>query len=352
MARILQRDPPEVAMVGRRMALQGVAGAAITWLGGDRPALDARRVDNDATVVLLARVHGIDADQQARITAIFRASDRIGTGNSDVTEHPMDVATCAERRAAAAMAPDPAFARICGGPYMAPLYDPATQTPDDATACIDQFEFPDVPCAYPIVWERPSEAEDLCEAMGKRLCDAHEWEGACEGDLQPPDYAFELAEGEPPAAGARAMRVAHNQQYANPATRTWSYGPEYETAICATGSAKTAGCEGDDWDGCGSNTYPAGAFPSCRSPLGVYDLNGNVSETMNLPLAPDQLASNGTVELGVTEMKGSWFVFDEYRPHADWCRWRAPFWHGSHVRATDGYRSYHLGFRCCKTLDE
>ncbi len=33
----------------------------------------------------------------------------------------------------------------------------------------------------------------LCEAVGKRLCDAHEWEGACAGALLPPDYRFDLA---------------------------------------------------------------------------------------------------------------------------------------------------------------
>ena len=43
------------------------------------------------------------------------------------------------------------------------------------------------------------------------------------------------------------------------------------------------------------------------------------------------MASRGSTELGYTEMKGSWFIFDAYRAHEDWCRWRAPFWHGSRV---------------------
>ena len=41
---------------------------------------------------------------------------------------------------------------------MAPLYNPATEKAEDATACIDQFEFPDIPCAYPVVWVRAREA--------------------------------------------------------------------------------------------------------------------------------------------------------------------------------------------------
>jgi hypothetical protein len=35
------------------------------------------------------------------------------------------------------------------------------------------------------------------------------------------------------------------------------------------------------------------------------------------------MASRGSDSLGYTEMKGSWFIFDSYRAHEDWCRWRA-----------------------------
>jgi hypothetical protein len=98
---------------------------------------------------------------------------------------------------------------------------------------------------------------------------------------------------------------------------------------------------------CGSNTYPAGDFPACHSPLEVYDLNGNAAEHMNLPLNPAQMSSRGSAELGYTEMKGIWFIFDTYRAHEDWCRWRAPFWHGSRVMDPHSHANYHLAFRCC-----
>lgn len=233
---------------------------------------------------------------------------------------------------------------------MAPLYDPASEEPEDACACIDQFEFPDIPCEYPVVWVRASEAAEICEAMGKRLCDAHEREGACAGALTPPDYRFDLAEGKSPEEAIRRMREAHNRKYGE--HKTWSYGEDYREGVCGCGSSKTPGCAGGGWKECGSNTYPAGFFPLCHSPLMVYDLNGNAAEHMNLPLAESQMASRGSRTYGYTEMKGSWFIFDSYRASEDWCRWRAPFWHGSRVLDPQSHHNYHLGFRCCKTVSK
>ena len=83
----------------------------------------------------------------------------------------------------------------------------------------------------------------------------------------------------------------------------------------------------------------------------VYDLNGNAAEHMNLPLNESEMASRGSRELGYTEMKGSWFLFDTYRAHEDWCRWRAPYWHGSRVMDEHSHSNYHLSFRCCKDLE-
>jgi formylglycine-generating enzyme required for sulfatase activity len=246
---------------------------------------------------------------------------------------------------------------------MAPLYDPVRVGPEQARACIDQFEFPGIPCELPVVWIRASEAAEVCEALGKRLCDAHEWEGACAGALLPPDYRFDLgtsprppARGERPqdafgtdaATAARRMRAAHNR--AHQAERSWSYGPAFRSGVCGTSSHKSPGCPGGGWDRCGSNTFPAGSFPECRSPLGVFDLHGNAAEHMNLPLDESQMSSRDSRKLGVTEMKGSWFAFDDFKAHEDWCRWRAPYWHGSRVRDPKSHANYHLGFRCCKTV--
>jgi hypothetical protein len=300
---------------------------------------------------LLASEHGLGDEQVAAIEAIFNRSSVLSQGNPAITQHPMTPATCRERRRAAGLVDrDPEFERICHGPYMAPLYDPAVQHPEDATACIDQYEFPDVPCTFPVVWIKTSEAAEVCEAMGKRLCDAHEWEGGCAGALGPADYRFDLATGRSAEDAVRAMRSAHNSKYSP--TKAWSYGPAFAKGICAQASTKSPSCNGGDWKACGSNTYPTGSFPACRSALDVYDTNGNAAEHMNLPLASDQMASTGSGVLGVTEMKGSWFIWDSYQAHEDWCRWRAPYWHGAPVRSDYSHHNYHLGFRCCKTLPE
>jgi formylglycine-generating enzyme required for sulfatase activity len=298
----------------------------------------------------LQAVHGLTEPQMNRLRAIFERSGVAGQGNPAISVHPETPEQCAAKLARQNVSyASSSFEKICGAKFMAPLYDPARQTAEDAKACIDQFEFPDMPCAYPVVWVKAREAAEICEAEGKRLCDAHEWEGACDGALEPPDYRFDLAKGVDASTGIARMRAAHN--LANAPAQRWSYGPSYERGICATNSFKSANCPGGGWSVCGSNTYPTGDFPACRSPLGVYDLNGNAAEHMNLPLDLSQAASAGSKTLGYTEMKGSWFIFDRYRAHPDWCRWRAPYWHGSRVRDEHSHANYHLGFRCCKTLE-
>ena len=297
----------------------------------------------------IAAVHGYTPQQMDEVRALVLGSGYMGQGNPAITVHADTRAACTARLANAAIDYRNAdFENICGAKYMAPLYDPAHENAAQARACIDQFEFPNIPCEYPVVWVKASEAAQVCTALGKRLCDAHEWEGACDGAVQAPDYRFDLAEGMAMGAAVARMRAAHNQAHGRQAS--WSYGPQFKRGACAQDGRKSASCAGGGYTQCGSNTYPTGDFPTCRSPLGVYDLNGNAAEHMNLPLNAEQMASTGSRVLGVTEMKGSWFIFDTYRAHPDWCRWRAPFWHGGRVMDAHSHANYHLGFRCCKTV--
>jgi hypothetical protein len=330
-----------------RVLVWGALAVSGVVLVGQPPSLQEQ---NEALFRQLQRVHGLSDAQMSDIRKIFAKSGYMGQGNPAITRHPVTPEESqAKLKRLSIDYSNPRFEKICGAKYMAPLYDPATQRPEDAKVCIDQFEFPDIPSAYPVVWVKTREAAEVCRVMHKRLCDAHEWEGACAGSLQPPDYRFDLARGLSPAAAVERMRAAHNQTYGP--GKSWSYGPTYQKGVCATSSQKSPGCDGGGWTKCGSNTFPAGDFPACHSSLDVYDLNGNAAEHMNLPLNESQMASLGSRELGYTEMKGSWFIFDTYRAHEDWCRWRAPYWHGSRVMDEHSHANYHLGFRCCESLE-
>ncbi|WP_417589123.1 SUMF1/EgtB/PvdO family nonheme iron enzyme [Pararhodobacter oceanensis] len=301
---------------------------------------------NEQMLSEMQSVRGVSSRAMARVREIFAASSWIGQGNPAVTRHPLTPEQAAQRLGGSVDSVrrqyrNARFERICGHPYEVPLYDPATQRPEDATVCAFMFEYPNVPLAYPVVWVRANEAAALCAAEGARIGDAHEWEGAAAGALLEPDYAFHL--GSP-----QAMRSWHNQRHAGE-RGVYSIG-QWRSGVCATGSSKTASCNGGSFTGCGSDTYPAGSFPQCHSPLGVYDIDGNAAEHMNLPLNESQMASRGSTTLGVTEMKGSWFIWDQVRAHEHWARWRAPFWHGSRVLSGSSHRNYHLGFRCFRDV--
>lgn len=310
---------------------------------------DAFRLQNERLLNTIESVFELSPSQMGKIRKIFMSSGYIGQGNPTITKHPITEAKCRESLELKSVKyENTEFEQICGSKYMAPLYDPNSQKAKEARVCIDRFEFPNIPCTYPVVWVRSNEAALICATLGKRLCDAHEWEGACAGSLLEPDYPFELAQGLQSGEAVRQMRIAHNKKYIH--NKQWGYGREYQKGICAAASRKSKECTGGSWTKCGSNTYPSGFFPECTSALSVYDIHGNAAEHMNLPLNQAQMASLDSTNLGYTEMKGSWFIFDRYYAHQDWCRWRAPFWHGSRVMDPKSHRNYHLGFRCCKSL--
>ena len=246
-----------------RFAL-AAAGAAGALAFAAPPTLQQQ---NESLLHQLQQEHGMSDAQMQKIRAIFARSGFIGQGNPAISKHPLTPAQCrAVRNSLPAPADTKAFERICGGPDMAPLYDPSKESAENAHACIDQYEFPDIPCEYPVVWVRAREAAEICEAMGKRLCDAHEWEGACQGRLAPPDYRFDLARGVPANVAVERMREAHNR--ADAADKRWSYGPEYRRGICATGSQKTPGCLGGGWIGLRLEHLPGRLVPRLPQPAG------------------------------------------------------------------------------------
>jgi formylglycine-generating enzyme len=279
---------------------------------------------------------GLSDDVIAKTRAVFEQAKWTGQGNPKITQHPMSRAECLAIREKSSFKPGDAR---CGAPNMVPAFDPgAQQSVESAKLCVDQYEYPNIPCDYPVTWVKSDQAQNLCKAQGKRLCDAHEWEGACAGAVRAPEQEYTF--------GERRLQ----QEYLHNKDReiVWAYGPHKNHALCATGSRKSPKCYTPSWELCGSNTYPAGAFPECVSSFGVYDQHGNAAEHMNLPLVAEELGSRGGT--GENEMKGSWFIFQQGDPHVDDCRWRALAWHAGKLMARDAHFNYHLGFRCCKDL--
>jgi sulfatase modifying factor 1 len=134
---------------------------------------------------LLREQLGVAEPAIEKLGTIFEASDWMGFGNPRISVGALSRAECRARRTAARVVPS---SPECKAPNMVlvPGEDGAPGV------CVDQFEFPNVACEFPFVWVRASEAQQICQAMDKRLCDAHEWEGGCAGRVLEPqkDYAW------------------------------------------------------------------------------------------------------------------------------------------------------------------
>lgn len=277
----------------------------------------------------IAKSNHLSPEQRERLGRALLRAPYASQGVAPATRHPRTRAQCeSDNVATGKLLGGESDIAECGYANMA-----VVPSKDGGKVCIDRYEFPNVPCDYPLTWVQSNQAAEICESEGKRLCDAHEWEGACSGTAQPQDWAH-------PGNGARE--------------RVWAYGPKREPGLCAVGEPKSPGCDaaiGSNQNvrgSCGPNTWPAGSFPECAGPLGVYDQHGNAAEHMNLARSAREAGAHGGH--GVTEMKGSWFVFDKSaaKPvHEDDCLWRAPGWHRTEVASPGSHANYHLGFRCC-----
>lgn len=284
-----------------------------------------------------AKELALQIDQENRIgeqalSKLTKALERArwaSQGEIPASQHPMSEQECrAEIKDQGLLKGGLIDAAECGHANMA-------KVPGRDGVCVDRYEFPNVPCAYPVTWVNSQQAQSICEAQGKRLCDASEWEAACSGEPEPLEWE---------APGNKKRE------------RVWAYGERRLPQLCAMGSGKSEGCEqaieageGGERKACGANTWPAGARFECAGELGVYDLHGNAAEIMNLPRDQSERGVHGGS--GVTELKGSWFAFSAVEgkrtPHPDDCRWRAPGWHRTETRSASGHMNYHLGFRCC-----
>ena len=172
--------------------------------------------------------------------------------------------------------------------------------------CIDRYEWPNRAGATPQVLVDWREAAAQCEGAGKRLCDESEWLFACEGeDMLPYTYGYLR---DPTRCVLDRMHVDNGD-----ALLPWE--------SCMSSDACRRSFERVD------QREPAGRFGECRSPFGVFDMNGNVNEWVSLTgeLAPHRAG-----------LKGGW-----WGPVRSRCR--------PTVRShSELYRGYEVGFRCCR----
>jgi len=335
----LAAAPSAAPLPSSSTATPAPAGIVMTALPDEELYPESLEAQRAALLRRMRPLLRLTDKQIEAVKAIIDRSSLMGQGNPAVTKYPLTRKECREKRnALGGFEPDEP---TCGAPFMTRMYDPiAGETAEHAKACIDRYEFPGLPCEHPVVYASAREAVELCAAIGKRLCDAHEWEGACAGAVHSPEDEYFFGKERKDA------KYLHNRDR----EIRWAYGIKKNHSLCGTSSQKSEGCTSSGWKRCGSNTFPAGSFPECRSPFGVYDLHGNVAEHMNLPLRPEESTIHGGT--GETEMKGSWFIFSNYEAHEDDCRWRAPDWHATKVMDHDSHGNYHLGFRCCKDVGE
>lgn len=180
-------------------------------------------------------------------------------------------------------------------------------TPTNERFCIDRFEYPNQPGIKPRVAVSFREAAEACEAEGKRLCSAKEWELACEGPNWYPYPNGHVRDAERCNID-RPDIAANNDAYSRMETR----------------DAEVARVD---------QREPSGSRPGCVSGYGVEDMIGNVDEWVvnsdgNYGKPPYRSALKG----------GYWGrVRNRCRPtttdHNEW------------------HSGYQVGFRCCAAPD-
>lgn len=307
----------------KKWAMWFAAAACTTLVLAASPEIGKQKASE------FARANGLSPEQAANLERAMAKAPWASQGLNGQNVHPMSKEQCrSEVLEKGLLKGGESDTASCGYPNMA-----VVPRSDGRTVCIDRYEFPNVPCDYPVTWVQADQAVAICEAQGKRLCDANEWEGACANEAQPEDWLH-------PGNGGK---------------KTWAYGTTRQPELCAMGQPKSPDCNAaiasdkNVRGSCGPKTWPAGAKHQCAGPLGVYDMHGNAAEHMNLARNERESGKNGGH--GVTEMKGSWFAFSKDAsarpPHEDFCQWRAPGWHRTDVTSARSHANYHLGFRCC-----
>ena len=160
--------------------------------------------------------------------------------------------------------------------------------------CMDRYEYTKPGEVLPVNYQSFDSSRALCESLGKRLCTESEWTFACEGEeMRPYPYGF-----------ARAAKC--NQD------REDLYEPNPHRQILA------------------DRREPADARPECVSPFGIYNLAGNLDESV-------LREGKEHVEPFRNALKGGWWM-----PARNRCR-------PATTAHDDYYKDIQVGTRCCTT---
>ncbi len=179
-----------------------------------------------------------------------------------------------------------------------PWSGPAAEASGEDGFWIDRFEFPNQRGHEPTHTTDLETARQACARVGKRLCTAAEWRRACLG----PD-----------------------------GRNRFGYGPRYVPRACHTEEGLPSGHTSLlDAEGVVS---ASGAWLSCRTPEGVYDLVGNVEEWV----LDDWRGVGGMLE------GGAWYTLKTY---AD-CTGR--YSREPDYRLVPDQPVFSAGFRCCRS---
>jgi formylglycine-generating enzyme len=168
--------------------------------------------------------------------------------------------------------------------------------------CMDRYEYPNIEGEYPTHSVTFEEAVSLCESVEKRLCSSAEWELACRGE-----------EG-----------------------RLYSYGKHRKRKTCNTP------IEGPGPQGRNVPYTKSGEMADCKTPEGVYDLNGSLSEWVSDPWSdfPEPFAKNVVVSS------------DTWRTLRGGTMWNHTFYGqdctSRHGHRLSGWKNMDDGFRCCQ----
>lgn len=180
----------------------------------------------------------------------------------------------------------------------------------EVSYCMDRYEWPNQKGVHPRLLTTWLEARDMCAEAGKRLCTEDEFNFACEGEEMLP----------------------------------YTYGYKRDANVCNIDKPyRMRKVKVSRWDNCQADpkckeeidrlnqSHGAGEMDGCVSPEGVYDLNGNANEWVEVPGAEPPTRSG---------LKGGW-----WGPVRGRCRPTVRF----HKENDWGYE---VGFRCCKDAGE